>query len=76
MLKRAGIFSIVGLVAALFGFTGLLRATDGFAQTIFFGCAALTFLSLLFSLFEEQSIPHSPPAPLTTPQSNASSVDH
>jgi len=61
MLKRARIFSVVALVAALFGFTGLLRNTDQFAQTVCLGCAALAFLSLLFSLFEEQ--PGSPPSP-------------
>lgn len=66
MLKRAGMFSLVALVAGLLGFTGLLRNTDQFAQTVSLACAVLAFLSLLFSLFEEQPASHPNPTPLIT----------
>ena len=57
MLKRAGICVVVAFIAAIFGFTGILRWTDGLAQSICVLFAAVSFLSLLFSLFEEPATP-------------------
>jgi len=57
MLKRAVNWVIVALIAALFGFTGILRFTAPIAQSVFFVCMAFGILSLLFSLFEEPSTP-------------------
>lgn len=53
MLKRAASCLVIALIAALFGFTGLLRWTAGIAQSVFFVFFGLCVLSLLFSLFEE-----------------------
>jgi uncharacterized membrane protein YtjA (UPF0391 family) len=55
MLKRAGNWVLVALVAALFGFTGILHWTAGIAQSVFFICTAFGVFSLLLSLFEEPS---------------------
>jgi uncharacterized membrane protein YtjA (UPF0391 family) len=55
MLKRAGNWVLVALIAALFGFTGILRWTAGIAQSVFFVCIAFGLFSLLLSLFEEPS---------------------
>ena len=52
MLKRAGISMLVALVAAFFGFTGLLQTTAVFAQDVFYILSAFALLSLMFSLFE------------------------
>jgi uncharacterized membrane protein YtjA (UPF0391 family) len=53
MLKRAAICVVIAFVAAIFGFTGILHWTDGIAQSICVLFGAVSFLSLLFSLFEE-----------------------
>jgi uncharacterized membrane protein YtjA (UPF0391 family) len=53
MLKRARRWLLIALVAAGFGFTGLLRTTAIIAQAAFYLAAAFGFLSLLFGLFEE-----------------------
>ncbi len=55
MLRRAGNWVLVALIAALFGFTGILHWTAGIAQSVFFVCIAFGLLSLLLSLFEEPS---------------------
>jgi uncharacterized membrane protein YtjA (UPF0391 family) len=55
MLKRAYSCVIVAIIAAIFGFTGLLQWTAIIAQSVFFVCFAVCLLSLLFSLFEEPS---------------------
>ncbi len=55
MLKRAANWVLVALIAALFGFTGILRWTAGIAQSVFFICSAFGLFSLLLSLFEEPS---------------------
>lgn len=55
MLKRAGNWVLVALIAALFGFTGILRWTAGIAQSVFFICIAFGVFSLLLSLFEAPS---------------------
>jgi uncharacterized membrane protein YtjA (UPF0391 family) len=57
MLKRAAICVVIAFIAAIFGFTGILRWTDGIAQSICIVFSALSFLSLLFSLFEEPERP-------------------
>ena len=61
MFKRARIWLLIAVVAAGFGFTGMLRATAVIAQGAFYASAAFTILSLLFGLFEE-----SKPAPAAT----------
>ena len=57
MLRRAAYCLVVALIAAIFGFTGILQWTAGIAQSVFFVCFALCVLSLLFSLFEEPAAP-------------------
>jgi len=57
MLKRAAHCVVIAVIAAIFGFTGILHWTAGIAQTVFFVFFAFCILSLLFSLFEEPSIP-------------------
>ena len=57
MLKRAAICVVIAFIAAIFGFTGILRWTDGIAQSICLVFGAISFLSLLFSLFEEPAMP-------------------
>jgi uncharacterized membrane protein YtjA (UPF0391 family) len=57
MLKRAAISVVIAFIAAIFGFTGILRWTDGIAQSICLVFGAISFLSLLFSLFEEPATP-------------------
>ena len=44
---------VIALIAAIFGFTGILHWTAAIAQTVFFLCFGMSVLSLLFSLFEE-----------------------
>jgi len=57
MLKRARICVVIAFVAAIFGFTGILHWTDVIAQSICILFGALSFLSLLFSLFETPAAP-------------------
>ncbi|HZR17041.1 MAG TPA: DUF1328 domain-containing protein [Verrucomicrobiae bacterium] len=57
MLKRAANCVVVALIAAIFGFTGVLHWTAPIAQSVFFVCIAVAVLSLLFSLFEEPAAP-------------------
>ncbi len=52
MLRRAGVSSLLALIAALLGFTGLLQSTALIVQAAFFVFVAFAFLSLIFSLFE------------------------
>jgi uncharacterized membrane protein YtjA (UPF0391 family) len=52
MLKRAIMSAVVGLIAALFGFSGVLDATAPLVQVVFYICAAFCGLSLLLCLFE------------------------
>jgi uncharacterized membrane protein YtjA (UPF0391 family) len=54
---------VVAIIAAIFGFTGLLRWTAAIAQSVFFVCLGFAILSLLFSLFEAPSSSE----PRTTP---------
>jgi len=53
MLKRACLSLEIAIVAAVLGFSGLLRATAPIAQIICFLSLAFAVVSLLFSLFEE-----------------------
>jgi uncharacterized membrane protein YtjA (UPF0391 family) len=57
MLRRAANYVVIALIAAIFGFTGLLHWTAGIARSVFFVFLGLSILSLLFSLFEEPSTP-------------------
>lgn len=61
MLRRAARCMVIALVAAIFGFTGILRWTAVIAQSVFFVCSAMCVLSLLFSLFEEAPAPDARP---------------
>lgn len=53
MIKRARLSFEIAIIAAVLGFTGLLRAAAPIAQVICFLCLAFSAISLLFSLFEE-----------------------
>lgn len=53
MLRRAARWMVIALIAAIFGFTGILHWTAMIAQSVFFVCFGMSLLSLLFSLFEE-----------------------
>lgn len=64
MLKRAGNWVLVAVIAAFFGFTGILHWTAAIAQTVFFVCAAFGVLSLLLSLFEAPDAPPSSKLPI------------
>jgi uncharacterized membrane protein YtjA (UPF0391 family) len=69
MLKRAQFWMKAAAVAGAFGFTGVLEATAPLTQTVFYFCAAMAVLSLLFWLFEDaEEIPH--------PQENSLPVKH
>jgi len=57
MLKRAAHWLSIAFIAALFGFTGVLRSTAAIAQSVCLVCVAFGVLSLLFSLFEEGPTP-------------------
>jgi uncharacterized membrane protein YtjA (UPF0391 family) len=46
---------VIAMIAAIFGFTGILHWTAGIAQSVFYVCFGLCVLSLLFSLFEAPS---------------------
>jgi len=56
MLKGAGRCVVIALIAAIFGFTGILHWTAGIAQAVFFVFIAFCVLSLFFSLFKEPSM--------------------
>ena len=66
MLRRAGNWVLVAVIAAFFGFTGILHWTAAIAQTVFFVCIGFGILSLLFSLFEEPSAPRARKLPIET----------
>jgi uncharacterized membrane protein YtjA (UPF0391 family) len=52
MIKLALIWFGIGLIAAFFGFTGILGDTTLIAQDLSYVCAGFVLLSLLFCLFE------------------------
>ena len=57
MLKRAAYCVVIAAIAAIFGFTGILRFTAAIAQSVCLVFLAGCILSLLFSLFEEPAEP-------------------
>ena len=57
MIKRACISGMIALIAAVFGFGGILETSAKIAQTVCFAFLALCAVSLLLSLFEEQTSP-------------------
>jgi uncharacterized membrane protein YtjA (UPF0391 family) len=67
MLKRAANCVVIALIAAIFGFTGILHWTAGIAQSVFYVCLAVCILSLLFSLFEEPAVPRTRKIRLQSP---------
>jgi uncharacterized membrane protein YtjA (UPF0391 family) len=66
MLKRAGNCVLAAVIAAFFGFTGILHWTADIAQSVFFICIGFGILSLLLSLFEEPSAPRVRKVPIQT----------
>jgi uncharacterized membrane protein YtjA (UPF0391 family) len=52
MLRRAGFSLVLALIAAVWGFTGILHVTAPFGRIVFFVAAGFCLLSLMFSLFE------------------------
>jgi uncharacterized membrane protein YtjA (UPF0391 family) len=48
-------WTAAGAVAGTMGFTGIMDATAGITQGVFFGCAIMAVLSLLFCLFEDDA---------------------
>ena len=72
MLRRAGISMVIALIAAVLGFTGLLDKTAPVLRAVCFIFAGLSLLSLLFSLFEDNTepgvrvIPTSGPKPISS----------
>jgi len=52
MLKRAGVSFVVAIVAALWGFSGVLQVTAPFGRFLCFIAAGFGLLSLMLSLFE------------------------
>jgi uncharacterized membrane protein YtjA (UPF0391 family) len=57
MIKLALIWFGIGLIAAFFGFTGILGDTTLIAQDLSYVCAGFVLLSLLFCLFEPAEKP-------------------
>ena len=57
MIKRACIWMVIGLMAGLMIRSGLPPVWTTIAQVLFYSCAGLMVLSLLFSLFEEPAEP-------------------
>ena len=55
MIKRACISGMIALIGAVFGFGGILESSAKIAQTICFVSLALCTVSLLLSLFEEET---------------------
>jgi len=57
MLRRAGFSLVLTLIAAVWGFSGILHVTAPFGRMLFYLAAAFSLLSLLFSLFEAAAEP-------------------
>jgi len=53
MLTRARNFGIVALLAAVFGFTGLLQNSAPLAQWVFYLALGFTLISFVLCAFEE-----------------------
>ena len=60
MLRRARISMEIAVLAAFFGFTGVLQAAAPLAQITFFCLAGFSVLSILFALFEEVQVVNRP----------------
>ena len=70
MIRRARISMVIAVIAAFFGFTGILQAAAPLAQLTFFALAGFSFLSILFALFEDEPVASKPrlaPDELLTP---------
>jgi uncharacterized membrane protein YtjA (UPF0391 family) len=65
MIKRACIWIVLGLIAGLIAQFGLPPVLTKIAQVVFYSCAGLTVLSLMFSLFEEADEPEVDHEPVT-----------
>ena len=50
MLKWAAIFLVIGLVAALFGFTGIASAAAGIAKFLFFLFLVICLIFLVIGI--------------------------
>ena len=70
MIKRAYISAMIALIAAVFGFGGILETSAKLAETICFVFLALCAVSLLLSLFEEETNP----LPVTTKDQEMSTM--
>ena len=55
MLRRARNWLVLAVIAAVFGFAGVLRSTAVLAQGLFYISSSFAVLSVLFSFFEEES---------------------
>lgn len=64
MIKRACIWMVVGLIAALIVQSGLPPVLIKIAQVLFYSCMGLTVLSLILSLFEEADEPEAEAKPV------------
>ena len=53
MLKRARLSAVIAMIAAIFGFSGIVETTAIIAQTVCYSFVVFTLLSLVFCLFEE-----------------------
>ena len=56
MIRRARISLVISLVAAFFGFTGILQTAAPVAKITFFALAGFAVLSILFALFEDEPV--------------------
>jgi uncharacterized membrane protein YtjA (UPF0391 family) len=76
MLKRARMFGLIAMIAALFGFTGIIQASAPLAQVVAYFFIAFSLLSLLLGLFEEgdAEVTNSDRAPASAPEPSASPV--
>lgn len=67
MLTWVVIFLVVALIAALFGFTGIARASASIAKVIFFIFLVLFVIALIFMLVGRHSPVATPSASSATP---------
>lgn len=56
MLRWAVIFLVIGLIAALFGFTGIAGASIEIARTLFFIFMVVFVVLLLLGLFAARKV--------------------
>ncbi len=60
MLKRAYISAVIAVIAAIFGFSGLLDGAAPIAKGVSYAFAGFCAVSLLLSLFEDVDEPPVP----------------